>query len=173
MMPLEAQKIVDFYGMSRIPHEGPWFLQTHLSDDRVAGDIAKRYPGPRSLYSSIVAVMTRTDFSEMHRLATDEMWHFYGGMASEILLLYPNGEGDLRVFGGSVLEGQEPQLLVPRGTWMGARPIGGEAETYTFFGNTLSPGFEYEDYQAGDRDELVGSYPNFEEKIRELTRQDS
>ncbi|MBT4160271.1 MAG: cupin domain-containing protein, partial [Gammaproteobacteria bacterium] len=112
MMPLEAQKIVDFYGMSRIPHEGPWFLQTHLSDDRVAGDIAKRYPGPRSLYSSIVAVMTRTDFSEMHRLATDEMWHFYDGTSLTIHMIHPDGNHQSKILGKEITADESLQIVV-------------------------------------------------------------
>lgn len=156
--------------MTRIPHEGPWFAPSHRSSEMIDGVIATRYAGDRNLYSSILAVFTREDFSAMHKLATDEMWHFYGGWMTEILLLYPDGSGEIKKFGNRIAEDENPQLLVPAGTWMGAIPPGPDDEAYTFAGNTLSPGFEYEDYIAGERDDLVAAYPDFADHIVTLTR---
>lgn len=172
-MPPAARAIIDHYHMQNIPHEGPWFLQTFKSDDVIEGALAERYPSKRWAYTAIYALFTRSDFSALHRLVTDEMWHFYGGSPARILLLYPDGRGETRIWGGDVLKGEEPQILVPRGTWMGARPIGDAQTAYSFGGNTLSPGFEYDDYEPGYRDELTALYPGFAAEIAELTRPDS
>ena len=172
-MPPAAQAIIDHFKMQNIPHEGPWFLQTYKSDDVIEGALAARYPTKRWAYTAIYALFTRGDFSAMHRLATDEMWHFYGGSPTRMLLLYPDGHGETRIWGSDVLKGEEPQILVPRGTWMGARPIGDGKTAYSFGGNTLSPGFEYDDYEPGYRDELTALYPKFAAEIAELTRSDS
>lgn len=172
-MPAAARAIIDHYHMQNIPHEGPWFLQTFKSDDVIEGALAERYPGKHWAYTAIYAVFTRSDFSAMHRLATDELWHFYGGSPAQILLLYPDGRGEVKIWGGDVLKGEEPQIMVPRGTWMGARPIGDPKTAYSFGANTLSPGFEYSDYEPGYRDELVRLYPNFAAQITELTRDES
>lgn len=172
MMTEEAKIIIDRLGMSRIPHEGPWFVATHKSSDLVEGPLADRYTGPRYAYSAIYALMTREDFSAMHRLASDEMWHFYGGSPAEVLLLHPDGHGEVRIFGPDLSNGEEPQLLVSRGTWMGAIPVG-EDKAYTFLANTLSPAFEYDDYEPGYRVELIEAYPDFADRITELTRADS
>ncbi len=172
-MPPAAQAIIDHFKMQNIPHEGPWFLQTYKSDDVIEGALAARYPTKRWAYTAIYALFTRSDFSAMHRLATDEMWHFYGGSPTQMLLLYPDGHGETRIWGSDVLKGEEPQILVPRGTWMGARPIGDGKTAYSFGGNTLSPGFEYDDYEPGYRDELTALYPKFAPEIAELTRSDS
>lgn len=172
-MPPAAKALIDHYHMQNIPHEGPWFLQTFKSDDVIEGALAERYKGKRWAYTAIYAVFTRSDFSAMHRLATDELWHFYGGSPAQILLLYPDGRGEVKIWGNDVLKGQEPQIMVPRGTWMGARPIGDPKSAYSFGANTLSPGFEYSDYEPGYRDELVKLYPKFTTQITELTRDES
>lgn len=172
-MPAAARAIIDHYHMQNIPHEGPWFLQTFKSDDVIEGALAERYQGKRWAYTAIYAVFTRSDFSAMHRLATDELWHFYGGSPAQILMLYPDGRGEIKIWGSDVLKGEEPQIMVPRGTWMGARPIGDPRTAYSFGANTLSPGFEYADYEPGYRDELTALYPKFASEITALTRDES
>ena len=170
MVPADAQKIIDKFAMTRIPHEGPWFAPTYKSPELIGGVAADRYSTGRYVYSAILAVFTREDFSAMHKLATDEMWHFYGGCPTDILLLYPDGTGEIKRLGNNVADDENPQVLVPAGTWMGASPVGPDKEAYTFAGNTLSPGFEYDDYIPGDRDVLVSDYPGYARLIRSLTR---
>jgi len=168
-----AQQLIARLKMQRIPHEGAWFALTYSSPDQIEGPAAAHVTGQHRAYSAIYALETKTDFSALHRLATDEMWHFYGGSPLELLLLYPDGHGETVVFGPDVLAGQRPQFLIPRGVWQGSRPLGSGADAYTFFGTTLTPGFEYSDYEPGYRDELQSKYPAFAGKIAELTRTDS
>jgi hypothetical protein len=87
-----------------------------------------------------------------------------------MLLLYPDGHGQIVVIGSDVLKGQHPQFVVPRDVWQGSRPVGAEPESYSFFGNTLAPGFEFDDFEMGYRDELQESYPEFSSHIARLTR---
>jgi hypothetical protein len=168
-----AQELIDHLKMQRIPHEGAWFAPTYRSDDPISGDAAAHVAGPHQAYSAIYALETKRDFSALHRLATDELWHFYGGGPLEMLLLYPDGHGETVVIGPDVLAGQRPQFLVPRGVWQGSRPIGSGDDAYAFFGTTLTPGFEYSDYEPGYRDELQARYPAFAAQIAGLTREDS
>ncbi|PYD82061.1 hypothetical protein CFR80_08695 [Komagataeibacter oboediens] len=171
--PVAAQALISHLHMEKIPHEGPWFVQTLKSGETADGGPATGAAGERRAYSAIYLLLTHQDFSAMHRLATDEVWHFYGGDPATLLLLYPDGHGETRVWGGNVLAGEEPQILVPRGTWMGAMPRGTARTAYTFGGNTLSPGFDYADYEQGYRDDLIARYPEFTRQITELTRQDA
>ncbi len=164
-----AKKLIDRFQMARIPQEGAWFAPTYRSDEHVTVTGAARYPGPRVAWSAIVCVQTRTDFSGLHRLATDELWHFYDGHPIELLLLHPDGRGELAVLGRNLAAGEHPQFLVPRAVWQASRPIGGD-EAWTFFGNTLAPGFDYADFEIGYREELQARYPAFAAKIAELTR---
>ncbi len=106
----------------------------------------------------------------MHRLKTDEIWHFHSGVPLEMLLLHPDGKAETRILGPDIFHGQQPQVIVPRGTWQGARPLSKSRNAHTLFGCTLAPGFEYEDFEIGYRDELQKKYPAFSAKIINLTR---
>ncbi|GAN85644.1 hypothetical protein Gain_0007_057 [Komagataeibacter intermedius TF2] len=171
--PAAARALITRLHMEKIPHEGAWFVQTLKSGEAAGGGPATDVPGERRAYSAIYLLLTHHDFSAMHRLATDEVWHFYGGEPATLLLLYPDGHGETRHWGSNVLAGEEPQILVPRGTWMGAMPGGAARTAYTFGGNMLSPGFDYADYEQGYRDDLIARYPDFARQITELTRQDA
>lgn len=176
-----AGRLVRHHGMTLIPDEGAWFSLRHVSAERIAPEaLPARFAGSgsRPLGNAIYALITATDFSALHRLRSDETWHFYEGAPAELLLLHPDGRDELVVFGPDSLAGQQPQVTVPAGVWMGVRPLaggagndGGGGEVYSFFGCTLAPGFDYGDYEPGYRDELAARYPARAELIATLTRQ--
>jgi predicted cupin superfamily sugar epimerase len=62
----------------------------------------------------------------------------------------------------------QPQVVIPRGIWQGARLI--KDGKFALLGTTVSPGFEFADYESGRRDQLVNSYPQFQELITALTK---
>ena len=166
-----AGQLIAHYKMEKIPVEGAWFAVTYGSTEKIAAEaLPPRYGSPRALGGAIYALVTREDFSAMHRLKTDEIWHYYVGDPIELLLLHPDGRDQVVVLGVDVQAGQQPQFTVPEGVWMGARPIGATAETYGFFGTTMAPGFDYADFEAGYRDELQKAYPARRELIAQLTR---
>ena len=101
----------------------------------------------------------------MHRLQSDEVFHFYTGAPAELLLLKNDGEGDIIHIGAGIERGEVPQVVVPRGCWQGMRTTG----DFTLLGTTVAPGFEYSDYESGNRGELIGKYPAFADLIRKLT----
>ena len=166
-----AQKLIQHFKMAKIPAEGPWFTVTYRSQDMLdSKSLPVRYKGNRVAGTAIYAVQTKADFSAMHKLATDEIWHFYGGDPLEMLLLYPDGPGEVVVIGPDVFKGQHPQFVVPRDVWQGSTPIGADPQSYSFFANTLAPGFEFDDFEMGYRDELQQKYPQFADQIARLTR---
>lgn len=166
----EAAKLIERLQMQKIPEEGAWFALTYRSDDVLPANSIERYKAvPHVAGSAIHGLVTRDDFSAMHVLQTDEIWHYYAGSPLELLLLHPDGRGEVVVLGPDVLMGQRPQVVVPRGVWQGAQPLG-DGDAYTLFGCTLAPGFEYGDFAIGYRDELQKSYPAFKAQIASLTR---
>ncbi len=169
-----ASQLIKQLHMEKIPAEGAWFAATYRSEDSLAPDaLPKRYGGvARAMGSAIYALVTVEDFSAMHRLRTDEIWHYYSGNALEMLLLYPDGHGETVVLGPDVLHGQRPQVVVKAGVWQGARPLAHDAHSYTLFGDTLTPGFDYADFTSGYRDELQKAYPRYAGKIADLTREE-
>jgi uncharacterized protein len=166
-----AQALIEHFKMTRIPQEGPWFTLTWRSEETLPRSaLPDRYDGPRPAGTAIIGIITRTDFSAMHRLKTDEMWHYYGGDPLELLVLHPDGTGEVVVLGPDVLAGQKLQYVVPRGSWQGARPLGDKSDAWSLFGDTLAPGFEYADFEMGYRDELQRTYRVHSAAIARLTR---
>jgi len=104
----------------------------------------------------------------MHRLQSDEIFHFYIRDPVEMLQLFPDGSGKLFILGSDILNGMLPQVVVPQGIWQGTRLLRGGK--FALLGTTVSPGFELADYEFGRRDELVKSYPKFRELIIALTK---
>lgn len=103
----------------------------------------------------------------MHRLASDELFHFYAGDPVEMLQLHAGGTGSILRIGNRLDRGERPQVLAPRGVWQGSRLASGGA--WALLGCTVSPGFEFEDYEAGLREELSAGWPQFRELIAALT----
>jgi predicted cupin superfamily sugar epimerase len=103
----------------------------------------------------------------MHRLASDEIFHFYLGSPVRMLQLDPGGGGRIVRIGSDILAGQQPQVIVPRGTWQGSfLEPGGD---FALLGCTVAPGFDYADYEHGDRATLSEQYPVFSDLICQLT----
>ncbi len=170
--PETAQRLIRHFEMQRVPQEGIWFSPTYVSEDRIDGAaLPPRYAGQaRTAGNAIVVVATRADFSAMHRLRTDETWHFYSGSPLELLLLYPDGHGRVVTLGAAVLAGELRQFTVPQGVWQGALPRRSTPAAYSFAATQLSPGFDYADFEIGYRDDLVRRYPAFTREIEQRTR---
>lgn len=155
----EAAAIVRALRLEPLPVEGILFRQTW-----------KLEAGGTILGTAIIAALTDDpdSFSAMHRLPHDEIWHFYAGDPIELLLLHDAGAVSQPVLGADILAGQQPQLVVPAGCWMGGRLAPGG--TLAVFGTTMAPGFESGSYEAGDRDELCHRWPRAADLIVGLTR---
>lgn len=168
-----AAALIQYFDMQQVPQEGPWFALTYSSADVLPQSaLPARYDGPRPAGSAIIGLITRTEFSALHRLKTDEMWHYYGGDPIRMLVLHPDGHGEVVVLGADVLGGQKLQYVVPSGSWQGALPSGTGADSYAIFGDTLAPAFGYSDFEMGYRSELQQRYPQYAELITRLTRKE-
>ena len=159
--PSEVAALRSRFDLERLPLEGGYFRQTWRGE-----------PGPdgRPAGTAILVLLSTEDdqFSAMHRLPTDEIWHFHSGDPVELLLLHEgDGSHDKRVLGDAT-EGHVPQLVVPAGAWMGGRPDGDIG--WSMFSCTMTPGFLPSDYEGGDRDDLTSRFPDAADDIARLTR---
>jgi len=152
------------------PREGGWFRQTWKAGEVIpAGTLPARYPGERAAGTAIYYLLEPDNFSEMHRLASDEVFHFYLGDPVEMLQLRPGGMGQRLVLGQDVGAGQVLQTVVPQGVWQGTRLIDGGR--FALLGCTVSPGFDYADYASGGYAALTRDWPEWEPMIARLTRE--
>jgi predicted cupin superfamily sugar epimerase len=149
--------------------EGGWYIQTYKSQETIAREgLNSRYPAARATGTAIYYLLEPSTFSEMHRLKSDEIFHFYIGDPVEMLQLWPDGSAQIVVLGTDLERGHLPQLVVPKDVWQGSRLIPGGS--FALLGCTVSPGFEFEDYESGARQPLVDQYPSQEQMISALTR---
>jgi uncharacterized protein len=163
---MTAEDVKRILGLQPHPREGGWFVRTYEADETVE---LERYGGGARLTSTAIYYLLEPDtFSEMHLLQSDEVFHHYMGGAVEMLQLFEDGRSEVVVIGTDLEAGQRPQVVVKRGVWQGSRLV--KAEGFALLGCTVSPGFEFVDYAAGERDELVERWPKEVERIRALTR---
>jgi uncharacterized protein len=165
-----AEDVKKLLGLAPHPREGGWFVRTYEAGELIAAEAFgdERYPGARRTGTAIYYLLEPGTFSEMHRLKSDEVFHFYAGDAVEMLQLMADGQGERVVIGNDLALGQRPQVVVGRGVWQGSRLVAGGR--WALLGCTVSPGFEFEDYESGERVELCRRWPEFAEEIGALTR---
>jgi predicted cupin superfamily sugar epimerase len=156
--------------LSLTPHpEGGYYRETYRSVETIPDNVLpNRYKGDRNYGTAIYFLLTPDTFSALHRLKTDEVYHFYLGDPVEMLQLLPSGSGRVIKLGREIKSGMRLQVTASKGIWQGSRLIrGGE---YALLGTTVAPGFEFVDFETGQRDELLQSYPTFRDLIVALTR---
>ena len=157
-------------GLQPHPREGGWYVRTLESAETLppSAFADDRYLTARRLVTAIYYLLEPDTFSEMHRLRSDEIFHHYMGGAVEMLQLHADGRSSVHGIGPDLERGERPQLLVPRHVWQGCRLR--EPQGFALLGCTVSPGFEFEDYESGTYEELVRGWPEQAERLRALTR---
>jgi uncharacterized protein len=166
---LNAAKIRELLKMEALRVEGGYFAETYKSSLTLPRSVLlSSYPSDRIAASAIYYLLTPETFSAMHRLRGDEIYHFYLGDPVELLELRADGTGAVSVLGQDIAGGQKVQHVVLAGMWQGARLVAGGA--FALLGTTMSPGFDYADYESGRRDELIVQFPRFRHEIIALTR---
>ncbi|MGH9610465.1 MAG: cupin domain-containing protein [Bryobacteraceae bacterium] len=146
------------------PHpEGGFFCEAYRASLAIAA-----FGGSRSASTAIYFLLAGEKFSALHRLAADEVWHFYAGSALLVHSIDPDGNHSVAKLGQNPDAGEEFQCVVPTGHWFGScleRP-----DTYALVGCTVAPGFEFADFEMARRAELLMHYPQHRELIEKLTR---
>jgi hypothetical protein len=169
MQDMTAEKLKSLLNLVPLSIEGGYFAETYRSKEMISPDsLHGRYSSARSVGTAIYYLLEPGTFSEIHRVASDEIFHFYLGDPVEMLQLWPDGSGKQVLIGTDIESGMVPQVMVPHGVWQGARLVaGGE---FALLGCTVSPGFEYADYESGSRQLLGAAYPEHRDMIWALTR---
>ena len=162
---MTKEYVISKYNMIPLDVEGGMWAAMFRSDETLPEDVLPGRKGSRSLYGSILYLLTDSSVSRMHKLKSDEIWHFYQGAACELLVLNPDGSGYTEVLGDDSEKGEAVTALVKRGCWQGVRIVG-EGD-WALLGTTMSPAYEDSDYENGT-DALLEEYPNFAEKILPL-----
>jgi predicted cupin superfamily sugar epimerase len=151
-MDLTVQQLVDHFGMALLPVESTRFVSTYRSeaDTDAGGPVGTAMIG---LYSN-----DPLSCSLFHRLAFDEVWHFYGGDPMRLVLLHPDGSSADVIMGTDVLAGQLVQYVIPAGVWQAGELVAGGR--WALFGCTMAPGFTGTCFEGGRISELLAHHPD-------------
>jgi len=147
-----AKELITKLGLTRIPEEGGFFRETYRSLQET-----QTPRGVRACGTAIYVLITPDEFSTLHRVSSDEIFHFYAGSPVEMFQLFEDGLSQKITLGSDVFTGQFPQVVVPAGVWQGTRLQDGGA--WALLGCTVSPGFEFADFELADRARLVQRFP--------------
>ncbi len=151
------------------PHpEGGYFRETYRSNGIIKADcLDKNYDGNRNHSTCIYFLLTSGNFSAMHRIKQDEVWHFYDGSAIRLHIITENGKHTQHIIGNNILKGELPQFVVPGGNWFAAEVV--EPNNYALVGCTVSPGFSFKDFELKSQKELTHLFPHLKTIIAKLT----
>jgi predicted cupin superfamily sugar epimerase len=171
--------------------EGGFYLETYR-----AAQVLDTPRGKRSASTAIIFLITEESVSRLHRLSSDELWIFQGGLPLELVTISPRGELHTRVLGDleEIVRSRDhevpptdefpvglpagsldwlSQALVPAGSWQGARLAGGPhlpAEyAWALVSCIVIPGFDFADFEMGEREALLAAYPQHAEVVDELS----
>ena len=160
-----AQYLKERLDLSELPGEGGYYKETYRSDKTII--LPSETDGERSISTSIYYLLDGTQFSAFHRLKSDEIWHFYIG--SSITLYIINRMENLSEvkLGSNIEKGELFQIQVRAESWFAATV--NDISSYALIGCTVSPGFDYLDFELGDRKKLIERYPQHRSIIEKLT----
>lgn len=149
------------------PHpEGGWFKEVYRSSGIHSDGV--HFPAGRCFGTAIYFLIEQSNFSAFHKILSDEIWHFYNGEPLEVIEINSQGELKKTIVGNNLHQGQVFQYTVPAGVWFASRVYG--SGKFSLVGCTVSPGFEFRDFELGSRDLLTKQFPLHVEIINALTR---
>lgn len=157
---------IDRLGLIAHP-EGGYFKEVYRSDEQIpATSLPERYGEKRTYATSIYFLLDKEQYSAWHKLQSDEIWHHNYGSSLYIHVIDPKGKYYKFTLGTDIEKDESPQLVIPRGHWFAAEVA--DKRSYTLISCTVAPGFEFDDFELADKNELANRYPEHEEIINRL-----
>lgn len=166
---VDAQYWIDHLTLEPHP-EGGFFRETYRSRLVIRQSaLPVTFGGPRNASTAIYFLLAGADFSALHCLAADEVWHFYDGSPLLMHSIDPHGNHSMVKLGQNAEAGEQFQCVVPGGHWFGSCLE--EPDRYALVGCTVAPGFHFADFRIAARADLLAQYPQHRDVIHKLTRE--
>lgn len=166
---MTADDIIRTLKLAPLPLEGGFYRETYRAPLQVMAP--RGSDGPivrRSASTAIYYLVTPDSFSTLHRVPFEEVFHFYLGDPVEMFVIQPDGSHTIDVLGSDIMRGQHPQKVVNGGLWQGTRLLDGGK--WALLGTTVSPGFDFADFESGPREEMCEKFPVHGALIERFTR---
>ncbi|WP_323758020.1 cupin domain-containing protein [Roseivirga sp.] len=166
-----TEKTAEYYieKLNLLAHpEGGYYAENYRSEESIKKSaLPNHYPSARTFGTSIYFLLTPNSVSNFHRLNSDEIWHFHDGGGACIHMLSPGGNLVSKTIGKDLEKGEQFQVVIPKHHWFAAEIIRGD---FILVGCTVSPGFEFEDFELADRSTLASAYPDHKTLIKRFTK---
>jgi uncharacterized protein len=166
---LTKEMLIEKYNL--LPHpEGGYYKQTYRSAEKIiASALPARFSDDRHFCTAIYFLLEPGNFSAFHRIKSDECWHFYAGGPLLVHIINDNGNRTTIKLGNDILSEQHFQYVVPANCWFASEPAPGTE--FSFVGCTVSPGFDFADFELAKAEELIKVYPQLANEIKRLCRE--
>lgn len=144
--------------------EGGYYSETYRSQISIKKNhLPEKFGSDRNIKTSIYFLLNGNSFSAFHRLKADEVWHFYSGVPLNIYIIQKSGKLKKIILGKNHLY----QVVIKAEQWFAAEVT--EPKFYSLVGCTVSPGFDYRDFEMGEEEKLIKLYPSHKKLIERLT----
>ena len=153
-----------------LPHpEGGYYKETYRSEGKITqACLSSDFSGERNMATGIYFLIEKGNFSALHKIKSDETWHFYYGDALEVIEINEQGKLTITQIGSNILQGNTFQYTVKANTWFGSR-VNSNGQ-FSLVGCTVYPGFDFNDFELANRQDLIQLFPQHQNIIVELTR---
>jgi len=152
----------------QIHPEGGFYKEIYRSKEFVEQkNLPDRFTINHSFFTSIYFLLSQNQISTFHKLQADEIWYYHKGSALIIHIISPDGEYYKSKLGLCIESGESPQVIIPHNHWFGAELL--DKSTYSLLSCSVSPGFEFSDFELAKRGELLSEFPQHKKLILKMT----
>lgn len=152
------------------PHpEGGFYKEIYQSEDFVEEScLPEKFNAKRRFCTSIYYLLSAGDFSAFHRIKSDELWHYYAGGSIILHLLDVEKGYQKKILGNQLDSNGSFQVIVPANAWFAAELL--EGDLFSLAGCTVSPGFDFNDFELADKTKLLLEFPGHTDLINRFSR---
>lgn len=165
---VRVEDVIKKLDLKPLPGEGGYYRESYRSPLRSELKGEGGLSVSRSAGTAIYYLITPEEFSALHRLHFDEIFHFYAGDPVEMLQIDSNFDHRLIEISTNLLNGAQPQIVVPAGSWQGTRLKSGGK--WALLGTTMTPGFEFSDFELASLESFATRLPDIEDLLRKFIR---
>jgi uncharacterized protein len=165
MMNPKAKYYIQKLQLEKHP-EGGYFREVYRSGEMISIDAPKKNH-KRNVSTSIYFLLEGSQISKFHKLKSDELWHFYDGDSVKVYVIEENGKLTEILLGNKIEEGEVFQTVIKKNNWFAAEVI--NKRSFALIGCTVSPGFDFSDFELANSKFLSECFPKHESLILKFT----
>ncbi|KAL4219049.1 hypothetical protein ACF0H5_021632 [Mactra antiquata] len=153
-----------------VPHPSGYgaFKEKWKGDRQVTFTSKTSHSGPRASGTSIYFLLTAPNSVYWHKHLSDEGFYWHAGGKVKIHMIDEDGKHTSYIL-GDVVSNTDciAQIVVPHDTWYAAELL--PQSSYSLYSAVVMPGFEFEDWIEGKREDLLKQFPQHTDLITKLT----